>query len=73
VGFAISDENNKLVLVLYLSIMVKPVWFLLGIYLGEVFTAGTNQRKWNILEPDQFVAKGHAEHLSLKFNYCFLK
>jgi hypothetical protein len=76
VGFAISDENNRIGLG-FISEYNGEAQFgsCSGIYLGKYFAAGTNQRKLGIsLNLTNFVAKGHAENtLGLKFNYCFLK
>jgi len=76
VGFAISDENNRIGLG-FISEYNGEAQFgsCSGIYLGKYFTAWANQRKLGIsLNLTNFVAKGHAENtLGLKFNYCFMK
>jgi hypothetical protein len=76
VGFAISDENNRIGLGFVPEYNGEAQFgSCSGLYLGKYFTAGTNQRKLGIsLNLTNFVAKGHAENtLGLKFNYCFLK
>ncbi|MEZ7497767.1 hypothetical protein QO200_03350 [Flavobacterium sp. Arc3] len=76
VGFAISDENNRIGLG-FISEYNGEAQFgsCSGIYLGKYFITGTNDRKLGIsLNLTNFIAKGHAENtLGLKFNYCFLK
>jgi hypothetical protein len=59
----ISDENNRIGLGLYLSMMVKRSLVLGSEYiLVSISIAGTKPEKIrNILEPDHFIAKGHAE------------